>query len=120
MMMRTEVAERNMHEQELMAEVLETLQSLADAEFVGEVEIALGPGVDREDAERAWETLTEDTPLAGAHVVWEQALDLLRCGDCGHEYTGDRLDSCPYCGGDGVVIEPTASVSLGRWVGATV
>lgn len=119
-MMRTEVAKKTMHEQELMAEVLETLQSLADGESVGEVEIALGPGVDRADAERAWETLTEDTPLAGAHVVWEQALDLLRCGDCGHEYTGDRLESCPYCGGDGVVIEPTVPVSLGRWVGAAV
>jgi hypothetical protein len=55
MMMNTEIAKKNMHEQELMAEVLETLQSLADGESVGEVEIALGPGVDREDAERAWE-----------------------------------------------------------------
>ena len=120
MMMRTEVAKKNMHEQGLMAEVVETLQSLADGESVGEVEIALGPGVDREDAERAWETVTEDTPLAGAHVVWEQALDLLRCGDCGHEYTGDRLESCPYCGGDGVVIEPAVPVSLGHWVVAAV
>ena len=105
-----------MHEQELMAEVLETLQSLADGESVEEVEIALGPGVDREDAERTWRTLTEGTPLAGAHVVWEQALDVLRCGDCGREYTGDRLESCPYCGGDGVVIESSLPVSLGRWV----
>jgi len=107
-----------MHEQELMAEALETLQSLADGELIGEVEIALGPGVDREDAERVWETLTEDTPLA--HVIWEQALDLLRCGRCGHEYTGDGLESCPYCGGDGVVIEPAVPVSLGRWVAAGV
>jgi hypothetical protein len=57
MMMRTEVANRNVHEQELVAEVVETLQSLAEGESVGEVEIALGPGVDREDAERAWEAL---------------------------------------------------------------
>jgi Zn finger protein HypA/HybF involved in hydrogenase expression len=120
MMMRTEVAKKNMHEQGLMAEVVETLQSLANGESVGEVEIALGPGVDREDAERAWETVTEDTPLAGAHVVWEQALDLLQCGVCGHEYTGDRLESCPYCGGDGVLIEPALPVSLRRWVVAAV
>jgi hydrogenase nickel incorporation protein HypA/HybF len=120
MMMNTENAETNMHEQELMAEVLETLQSLANGEPIREVEISLGPGVDREDAARVWETLTEDTPLAGAHVVWEQALDVLRCGDCGHEYSGDRLESCPYCGGDGVVIEPAVPVSLGRWVAAAV
>lgn len=109
-------AETNMHEQELMVEALEILQSLADGEPVGEVEIALGPGVDEEDAARVWETLTEGTPLADAHVTWEQALDLLHCGDCGHEYAGDRLDACPYCGGDGVVIEPALPVSLGRWV----
>lgn len=107
-----------MHEQELMVEVLETLRILAGGISVREVEIALGPGVDREDAERAWEALSEDTPLADAHVVWEQALDLHRCGDCGHEYTGDRLESCPYCGADGVVIEPAVPVSLGRWVAA--
>jgi hydrogenase nickel incorporation protein HypA/HybF len=105
-----------MHEQELMAEALDTLQSLAYGESVEEVEIALGPGVDREDAARVWEILTEDTPLADTHVIWEQALDLMRCGDCGHEYTGNRLESCPYCGGDGVVIEPALAVSLGRWV----
>jgi Zn finger protein HypA/HybF involved in hydrogenase expression len=118
--MRTEVAKNNMHERELMAEVVETLERLADGESVGEVEIALGPGIDRDQAERGWETVTEDTPLAGARVIWEQALDLLRCGDCGHEYTGDRLESCPYCGGDGVVIEPALPVSLGRWVAAAV
>jgi Zn finger protein HypA/HybF involved in hydrogenase expression len=109
-----------MHEQELMADVLETLRILAGGRSVGEVEIALGPGVDRDDAERAWETLSEDTPLEDAHVVWEQAVDLLRCGDCGHEYTGEPLESCPYCGGDGVVIEPAVPVSLGRWVAAAV
>lgn len=60
--------------------------------------------------------MTENTPLADAHVTWEQALDLLRCRDCGHEYTGDCLESCPYCGGDGVMIERALPVSLGRWV----
>jgi hydrogenase nickel incorporation protein HypA/HybF len=105
-----------MHEQELMVKILETLHSLADGEPIAEVEIALGPGVHQEKAERAWDTLTADTPLADAHVTWEQALDLLRCRVCGHEYTGDRLESCPYCGGDGVVIEPALPVSVGHWV----
>ncbi|MFP4073367.1 MAG: hypothetical protein ACLFVZ_04955 [Actinomycetota bacterium] len=48
-------AETNMHEQELMVEALEILQSLADGEPVGEVEIALGSGVDEEDGTRVWE-----------------------------------------------------------------
>jgi hypothetical protein len=44
MTMTTEIGEKNMHEQELMAEAPETLQRLADGGSVGEVEIALGPG----------------------------------------------------------------------------
>ncbi|MFP4073366.1 MAG: hypothetical protein ACLFVZ_04950 [Actinomycetota bacterium] len=64
--------------------------------------------------------LTEGTPLADAHVTWEQALDLLHCGGCGHDFAGNRLDVCRYCGGDGVVIEPAPPVSLGRWAVAAV
>ncbi|HEX6220897.1 MAG TPA: hypothetical protein VF115_07370, partial [Acidimicrobiia bacterium] len=94
MMMKTETTERNMHEQELMAEAPETLQSLADGERSGKSRWNWGPGVDQEDAALDWETLTEDTPLADAHVVWEQALDLLRCGACSHDYTGNRLEVC--------------------------
>jgi hydrogenase nickel incorporation protein HypA/HybF len=115
-MIEKETTERCMHEQELMAGALKVLQGLADGESVGEVEVILGPGVEEKDAARVWASLTENTPLAAAHVTWERALDLLRCRDCGHEYTGDRLESCPYCGGDGVVIEPALPVSLGRWV----
>ena len=105
-----------MHEQELMADALETLRILTDGGRVREVEIALGPGVNREDAIRAWNAVSADTPLADTRVVWEDAVDLLRCGDCGNEYTGDRLDSCPYCGADGVVVETAIPVSVGRWV----
>jgi Zn finger protein HypA/HybF involved in hydrogenase expression len=105
-----------MHEKELMAGVLETLQSLAGEQPIGAVEIALGPGVDQEEAALAWSALTDGTPLAAAHVTWEQSSDLLRCSGCGHEYTGDRLEVCPYCGADGVVIEAAPPVSLGHWV----
>lgn len=105
-----------MHEKELISEALETLESLADGRAIRTVEIALGPGVDPGRAARAWQTLTQDTRFASTHVTWEQASDLLRCDECGHEYTGEPLDSCPYCGGDGVVVEPALPVSLGRWV----
>lgn len=105
-----------MYEKELIAEALETLGSLAGGRTIREVEIALGPGLDSGRATRAWETLTEGTPFELTHVTWEEASDLLRCVACGHEYAGESLDSCPYCGGDGVVIEPALPVSLGRWI----
>lgn len=105
-----------MHERELVEEVLETLRSLAGDEPIGEVEIALGRQVDREEAIRSWNMLTQGTELEGTRVIWERAFDLLHCADCGHDYTGDGLDPCPYCGSDGVVIETAPPVSLGRWV----
>jgi Zn finger protein HypA/HybF involved in hydrogenase expression len=104
-----------MHENDLVAEALETLRSLAGGESITTVEIVLGPGIDRAQAARAWQTLAEGTPLEGVHVTWEQGLDLLRCGDCGHEYTGDELDACPYCGGDGTVVESAVPIEIGRW-----
>lgn len=105
-----------MHEQELVATVLETLRRLVGDEPIEDVEIALGRGVDREEAIRSWDSLTQETPLEGTRVIWERSLDLLRCADCGRDYTGGPLEACPYCGGDGMVIETAPPVSLGRWV----
>lgn len=105
-----------MHEQDLVAEALETLRSLTVGQSISEVEIVLGPSVERSIAAQAWETLTANTPLASAHVTWEQGLDLVQCEGCRHEYTGEGSDSCPYCGGDGVVIEPAVPIAVGRWV----
>jgi Zn finger protein HypA/HybF involved in hydrogenase expression len=105
-----------MHEQERMAGVIATLLSLAGDEVIAEVEIALGHGVEREGALRSWSTLTKGTELEDARVIWERSLDLFRCSECGRDYTGDRLEVCPYCGADGVLIETAPSVSLGHWI----
>jgi Zn finger protein HypA/HybF involved in hydrogenase expression len=104
-----------MHEKDLVAEALETLRSLVDGEPMAAVEIVLGPGVDGTRAIRAWRVLTEDTPFEGVHVTWERGLDLLRCERCDHEYTGEELDTCPYCGGDGVVVESAVPIEIGHW-----
>jgi hydrogenase nickel incorporation protein HypA/HybF len=105
-----------MHEHDLVAGAVETLKSLTAGQSIGEVEIVLGPSVERSIAAQAWETLTANTPLAAAHVTWEQGLDLVRCERCAHEYTENGSESCPYCGGDGVVIEPAAPIEVGHWV----
>lgn len=105
-----------MHEQELMSGVLRTLTSLAGDDPIEEVERALAHEVDRQEAIRSWALLTRGTPLEDARVIWERSLDLCRCAECGHDYTGDGQTSCPYCGSDGVVVESAPPVSLGRWV----
>lgn len=106
-----------MHENDLVAEALETLRSVAGGEPITTVEIVLGPGVGRTRAALAWHALTEGTPFEEVHVTWEQGLDLLRCEQCGHEYTGDGLETCPYCGGDGIVVEAAVPIEIGRWSG---
>jgi Zn finger protein HypA/HybF involved in hydrogenase expression len=104
-----------MHERELIADAVDTLRVLVGDESVETVEIVLAPGIDRTNAVEAWSDLTVGTSLADTHVIWEEGNDLLRCDGCGHEYRGDRLDSCPCCGGDGVVIESIPPVAVAHW-----
>jgi Zn finger protein HypA/HybF involved in hydrogenase expression len=104
------------HERELVEEALETLRRATRHQALRSVEIALGPGVDGFRAALAWRELTAGTVLARAHVTWERAQDLLRCDRCDREYAGDGLESCPYCGGDGTVIEAAVPIAVGRWV----
>jgi Zn finger protein HypA/HybF involved in hydrogenase expression len=105
-----------MHERELVEAALATVKRATRNKALSSVEIAVGPGVDQFRAALAWHDLTADTPLARAHVTWERAQDLLRCDLCDREYPGDGLESCPYCGGDGTVIEAALPIAVGRWV----
>lgn len=105
-----------MHERELVEAALATVKRATRDRALSSVEIALGPGVDPFRAALAWHDLTAGTPLAQAHVTWERAQDLLRCDLCDREYPGDGLESCPYCGGDGTVIEAALPIAVGRWI----
>lgn len=101
-----------MHEQGLLAAAA---AALAETGVITEVTIAIGPGVDPDSAASAWRTAVRATPLAGAHVHWRRARDLLRCLDCAHEYRGDRLTRCPRCGQDGLVVEPAPELAIEDW-----
>ena len=106
-----------MYERELVANVVETLSALVGDDIVGEVEIAVGPGVDVASAAAEWFGLTLGTALEDVHVTWERAVDLLRCDDCGHQFEGSALENmCPYCGADGVIIAAASPISLGNWI----
>lgn len=103
-----------MHEKELVATAIATLNRLAPGEL-SHVEIALGPGVEAHEAEIAWKDLTDGTPLGEARVTWECAYDRLVCEMGGHEFAGKAMEACPYCGADGVVIEAAPPISVVRW-----
>ncbi|HLU52081.1 MAG TPA: hydrogenase/urease maturation nickel metallochaperone HypA [Acidimicrobiia bacterium] len=107
-----------MHEKELVASAIATLRRLCDGP-IASVEIALGPGVDPHEAEMAWKALTDGTPLGEARVTWERAYDRLVCDLGGHEYTAEVMETCPYCGADGVVIEPAPPIAVVRWEGVS-
>ncbi|MFP3914068.1 MAG: hypothetical protein ACLFWM_04275 [Actinomycetota bacterium] len=111
----TSDTEPEMHEKELVDAAFRTLVRLTKGKIPTAVEIALGPGVETHEAEVAWKELTDGTPYGSTHVTWERALDVLVCEEAGHRYTSDGVEACPYCGADGVVIEPAVPVSLGRW-----
>ena len=103
-----------MHEKELVASAIATLRRLCDAPLAS-VEIALGPGVDSHESELAWKEFTDGTAFGDTRVTWERAYDRLVCDFAGHEYTGEAMEACPYCGADGVVIEPAPPIAVVRW-----
>jgi Zn finger protein HypA/HybF involved in hydrogenase expression len=108
------------HEHELVAGVIETLRILAGGNDLEEVEIAVGPRVDPLRAAYEWSLLTSGTALDSVRVTWERHVDLFRCDDCGHEFSGSVTESlCPYCGADGVMIETAAPISVVHWVASS-
>lgn len=82
---------------------------------VSSVHVAVGPRVNLEVAAAAWSEAVAGTALAEAHVTWEAAFDELCCFTCGREYRGRLLDSCPDCGGNGLVVAPADEVAVTGW-----
>ena len=104
-----------MHEVGLLkAAVAEVVARTAD-EPPGHVVLAIGPGVDQGAAAAAWEDAAAGTPIALAEVAWQQAMDVLRCLECGTTYEGRKLDRCPSCAGDGLVVRPAPELAIEDW-----
>ncbi|WP_239405276.1 hydrogenase maturation nickel metallochaperone HypA [Frankia sp. Cj3] len=49
-------------------------------------------------------------------MEWRNAADRLRCFACGCECDGGRLDPCPSCGGNGIVIVPADELTVLDWM----
>jgi Zn finger protein HypA/HybF involved in hydrogenase expression len=53
-----------------------------------------------------------------AELVLEEASDTLRCITCGTDYAGTKLDLCPECRGDGLVIDRAPEFAVRSWMGS--
>ena len=83
---------------------------------VRQVTVALGPDVDADVVDTTWRMATKDSSAADAAVIWTRLDDLLSCLDCGRDFHGTKLDRCPVCGSDGLVIEPAEEVTVVGWL----
>ena len=104
-----------MHETGIVTETAEHLRALGDGRCVGSVTLALGPGMDRASTVQAWEHATSSGPLASAAVTWVEHRHRLACLACTAEYEGDKLDACPTCGEDGLMIDPADDLTVVDW-----
>lgn len=82
---------------------------------VDRVVAEIDPGVDPEVVAGIWDEMMADT---GAELKLEEVLDLLRCMTCGADYRGTKLDPCPECRGDGLVIERAPEFLVRSWIGS--
>lgn len=105
-----------MHERAAVTRELQQMM-LETAGNVSRVTAVIGPDVDREVVVGIWEETVAGTPAVSAELVLEPAFDVLRCLDCGRDYEGVVPDTCPDCGGDGLVIERAAEFEIRSWAG---
>ncbi len=102
-----------MHEWGLVADAIGELNTRPGGMPLSKVTLRLGPRTDTATVRAAWEQLTAQTILGASELVLEHQDDLLRCLDCAHDFRGQLPDRCPDCGGDALVIDRTADVTLG-------
>jgi len=79
------------------------------------VTVALASDVNVDIARDAWESATDGTILEGVPIEWVFRAATLACLACGHNYSGDKLDQCPECGSDGLIIEDPPIAGIVSW-----
>lgn len=97
-------------------EVAKLLAELGDAAASpSTVTVAVAADVDLDIARDAWESAADGTLLAGIPVEWVVQPALLVCLSCERQYPGGKLDRCPECGGDGLIVENPPTVEALSW-----
>lgn len=104
-----------MHEAGLARAAVSAIIEASDGTPVRTVVLAAAAGVDIASASAAWQAAAAGTSLETTDLCWQRAADQLRCFACGREYEGARLDLCPVCGGNGLVIVPADELAVVSW-----
>ncbi|MCK9930277.1 hydrogenase maturation nickel metallochaperone HypA [Frankia sp. Mgl5] len=104
-----------MHEAGLARSAVSAIAEASEGTPVRTVVLAAAAGVDIASATAAWQSAAAGTCLENTHLSWEHAADRLRCFACGHEYDGARLDPCPSCGGNGLVVTAADELAVVSW-----
>ena len=104
-----------MHEAGAVEEAAHRLIEHAAGAPVVAVTVRIGPGVQVDEAARAWRTAVEGSAVAAARVNWRRAYHLLRCPRCEDDYFGPASAHCPSCHANGVLIAETPLVAVTGW-----
>lgn len=104
-----------MHERGLVSQVALKLASITGEAEVGAVTLALNPETEPAVVHDAWRSVTAGTPIEGAVLECVTRSHTLQCLDCGAQYPGGKLDVCPECAGNGLIVEPSSEVALAGW-----
>ncbi len=96
-------------------EAARLLTEIGDGDPPTAVTVAVAADVDLATARDAWESATAGTPLSGATVDWVVEKATLVCLTCATEYTGDKLDRCPACSGDGLIVDDPPIARVVGW-----
>lgn len=83
------------------------------------VTVALASDVIVDIARDAWESATDGSILDGVPIKWVFRTATLTCLACGHNYSGAKLDLCPECGGDGLIVQDPPVAEVVSWSSPT-
>jgi len=104
-----------MHERGMVSAAAANLIETVSGRSLSEVTVAIGPTVSAEIAAEAWMSAVLGTTAEQATVHWVGRSHVLACFLCGWEYAGDKLDVCPQCGGNGLVVAAAPEVEVEDW-----
>lgn len=106
-----------MHERApVTMEAAKLIKELAGTGTVpSEVTVEIAPDVIEATASDAWSSATHGTMLENASVTWRVRLPGLVCLTCETEYRGTKLDRCPKCSGDGLIVDDVPVAKVVSW-----